>query len=144
MAQNSFRGSPEIGGSRLPDRDPKRSGRSGGRPGNLPGDDRNERDPVRQSEPLAPTDPLAMLDRKIQEFLGGGPALDPNDPSRRNPPRRPSDEEFDRPIGPTSTSEEEEPLLPGDPNDLGARGHRRRAKDDVTQSPVLRRGLLGV
>lgn len=143
MAQNGFRGSPEIGGSRLPDRDPRRSGR-GGRPGNLPGDDRNERDPVRPSEPLAPTDPLAVLDRRIQEFLGGGPAIDPNDPGRRNPPRRPSDEESDRRIGPVSKPEEEDLLIPGDPDNLGARGRRRRTQEDVSQSPVLRRGLLGV
>lgn len=110
-----------------------------------PGDDRNEGDPVRESAPLAEDDPLAKLDRTIQEFLGGGPAIDPNEPSRRNPPRRPSDEENDRRLIPvTRPNEEEEPLLPGDPSDLGARGRRRRTRDDGQESPVMRRGLLGV
>lgn len=113
------------------------------RPG-TPGDDRNERDPVRVSAPLAEEDPLAKLDRTIQEFLGGGPAIDPNEPSRRNPPRRPSDEENDRRLEPVLRPSEEEPLVPGDPNDLGARGRRRRTLDDGQESPVLRRGLLGV
>ena len=40
--------------------------------------------------------------------------------------------------------EEEPPIVPGDPDDLGERERRRRSRDDVNASPVLRRGLLGV
>lgn len=54
----------------------------------------------------------------------------------------------DRPVrllrpGPPA-EEEDPPILPGDPDELGARGRRRRTQDDRNPSPVLRRGLLGV
>lgn len=49
----------------------------------------------------------------------------------------------ERPLRP-APAEEEEVIIPGDPNDLGERGRRRRQEDDRDASPVLRRGLLGV
>lgn len=50
-----------------------------------------------------------------------------------------------RPIlRPNRQPEEEEIIIPGDPDDLGERARRRRSRDDVNTSPVLRRGLLGV
>lgn len=84
---------------------------------------------------------LRALEDKIDEILGGPPRGGEGSggqiqgPEGREP-RRPS---------PGPPREEEAPaLLPGDPNDLGARGRRRRAQDDTTPSPILRRGLLGV
>lgn len=59
-----------------------------------------------------------------------------------NPPNDELNPRLARPAKPPE--EEEPPILPGNPDDLGARGRRRRRDDDVNASPVLRRGLLGV
>lgn len=68
--------------------------------------------------------------------------FDPQNPGERRHHRNPNDDE--RPPPSLKSQEEEAPIIPGDPNDLGARGARRRSKDDINASPVLRRGLLGV
>lgn len=96
-------------------------------------------------DPLGdPTQPPGFLERAdaaIQEALSGTPGDDrittPND---RAPDRGPDIPLPER----RSRDDDEEVIIPGDPNDLGARAQRRRREDDDTPSPVLRRGLLGV
>lgn len=58
-------------------------------------------------------------------------------------PRRERDEDRQRPRSLRPAPEEEE-IVPGNPDDLGARGKRRRTIDEVNNPPLLRRGLLGV
>lgn len=64
-------------------------------------------------------------------------------PSTVHHRRNPRDDDL-RPLRPVSSPAEEEEIIPGNPDDLGARGKRRGSKDEVNASPVLRRGLLGV
>lgn len=91
------------------------------------------------------TDTLDEWSNDIQEALGGDaqditvPTERPFDGAHR---RNPNDEVRSPP--PLKPPEEDEPIIPGDPNDLGARGRRRGTRDAVNASPVLRRGLLGV
>lgn len=114
---------------------PRRSGLD------LPGDDGNERDPTR-------TTGIGLLDA-MNEFLQQ--PQQPQDitaPTERTASRiRPPNDELNAGLfRPTRAPEEEEPeiIVPGNPDDLGERGRRRRTRDGVNSSPVLRRGLLGV
>ena len=140
MARN-----PEMGGGRARSGSMERGVQGTGerRPRTEPrgflGDERNddERDPTR-------TTGIGFLDA-ADAFL-----QQPQTPQDvTTPTERPGNRELaDRPRQPLRSvrppEEEEPPILPGNPNDLGARGRRRRRQDDDTPSPVLRRGLLGV
>lgn len=125
----SFSRSPEVGGRdrdrRAPASETDKS-RPRREPGGFLGSDDDNRDPTR-------TD--GLLDRAFTAIA--------EDPFPRPVAREIGGSRESRPAekGP---SDEEEVILPGDPNDLGARGRRRRREDDDTPSPVLRRGLLGV
>lgn len=115
------------------------------------------RDPLEQSDSgsggAEPTEPKGLLealgdldlraaDEAIQRGVAPGEPLPFDDPSRRPGRRNPNDEE--RPALKPVVAEEEEPVLSGDPLNLGARGNRRRTQNGVNASPVLRRGLLGL
>lgn len=91
---------------------------------------------------LKPQEPstLEQLDEDIREFLGADPFEDSFRPARR----RPNDEGPDILGQGLRPPAEEEVIVPGDPSNLGARAGRRRKVLEVEQSPVLRRGLLGV
>lgn len=105
--------------------------------------DRPRRDPggfLGEGPEIDPTAPRGFLDGIIQDALAGPPQGGQRPGGQRQGP------ESREPRRPTLRPEEESPpaLLPGNPDDLGARGRRRRREDDDTPSPVLRRGLLGV
>lgn len=93
-------------------------------------------------------DSLTRTHKEIQAALSG-PSQDITTPTEREvrPGRRNPNDEGASLLGQGLTPrppEEEDPIIPGDPSNLGARGRRRRGQDAVTASPVLRRGLLGV
>lgn len=105
-----------------------------GRPGGGSGDPtKNEPGLVQQA-----VDALARIDKEFRAAVGA----DPFQESFRPDPRPPNDERPPRPA--LKPPDEEEPIVPGDADDLGARDRRRGARDAVNASPVLRRGLLGV
>lgn len=128
---NAFSGSPEVGGR---DRDRKRATpevvedrpRAGASLGEGP-----------ENEPVV--NPRGLLDQ-AQSAIEESPVLG----SPRGGREIESGGDRDRPLAPPPREEVVPPLLPGDPNDLGARGRRRRREDEDFSSPVLRRGLLGV
>lgn len=112
------------------------------RTNDLPGGDINgddgflPRDPTRDTGlGLLDAADIALHDRKQTP-------QDITVPTERTDRRNPNDDE--RPPPALKPPEEDEPIIPGDPDDFGARGRRRGTRDDVNASPVLRRGLLGV
>lgn len=95
------------------------------------------------------TAPIGLVGKALNAVadLAGVDSLQPTRPPPTEDPNRnvPNDDERFRLFGvPIPQAEEELPIVPGDPDDLGERGRRRRTRDDATASPVLRRGLLGV
>lgn len=112
----------------------------------LPGDDVNGSDPTEAPRGLVDRVDASLkeLHRDIQKAFSG-PSQDITTPTERSGVRPPNDERLPVLNGSRPTPEEEEPsIVAGDPDDLGERGRRRRRRDDVNASPVLRRGLLGV
>lgn len=107
-----------------------------------PGVDLGAGDPTLNERGLVPGSTLDRLDRQIQGLFSGEPQ-DITIPTELPGMRPPNDEERGF-LGPPPGPDEEEPLFPGDPNDLGARARRRRTIDEVNNPPLLRRGLLGV
>lgn len=146
--RTGFEGSPEVGGKDKERRrevkgplGPERTQRDRGPDRD---DDRDPSEPKGLLEALGDLD-LRAADEAIQRSIAPGEPLDFNDPNRRPGPRQSNDERvglFGRPLAPPK--DEEPPILPGDPDDLGERGRRRRTRNDGRASPVLRRGLLGV
>lgn len=146
MVRTGFESSPEIGG-RDPDRKRAMPESDNRRPRtDLAPNRDDEREPtVNRGLLNSIENELRAADKAIQRALAPGEPLDFADLSRR-PERRPPNDELNTGVfRPAKPPEEEEPrILPGDPDDLGERGRRRRTRDDVNSSPVLRRGLLGV
>lgn len=103
------------------------------------GNDGDEPDPTRKTG-------IGFLDAAEDFFQQSQIPQDITPPTERNGPgfRPPNDELNPGLRFPIKPPEEEMPIVPGDPDDLGERGRRRRRRDDVSTSPVLRRGLLGV
>ena len=137
--------SPEVGGK---DRDRKKPTEKNRGPLTRDNDNpREESDPRKTGigmldavddflqQKQTPGDPNIPTERSVDGF-------DPQTPEARRHHRNPNDDQ--RPARPVLKPPEEEPIIPGDPSNLGARGRRRGARDDVNASPVLRRGLLGV
>lgn len=139
---------PEMGGSRDRRKEQQRISRDrsnvkdrdrkGG--SDLPGDDSNERDPTRKTG-------IGFLDAADTFFQQPQTPQDITPPTERTgdgfrPPNDELNPGLQFPIKPPE--EEVPPIVPGDPDDLGERGRRRRSRDNVNTSPVLRRGLLGV
>lgn len=85
---------------------------------------------------------LEQIDLDIRKSLGADPFQDSFRPSPRRAGSGDERPNFLNRLAPPPV--EEEVILPGDPSNLGARGRRRRNVLDVDQSPVRRRGLLGV
>lgn len=102
----------------------------------------DERDPTEPAKGLIEQaqDFLTRTDKEIRAALGA----DPFQESFRPGPRAPNDEQERSLVAPRPPKDEEPLIVPGDPDDLGERGRRRRTRDGVNTSPVLRRGLLGV
>ena len=121
-------GSDRPGGRGRDDSDRPRSDR-------FPGDD--DRDPTRKTG-------IGFLDAAEAFFQQPQDPPSIVAPTERPGSLSPSDRSAPvlRPRPPAE--EEDPPIVPGDPDDLGARGRRRRTQDDRNPSPVLRRGLLGV
>ncbi len=136
---NSFSRSPEIGGKdrdrRAPATQTVRERPRTQTPSRPSRDD--DRDPTR-------TTGIGFLDAADAFLQQPQEPPDIVTPTERPGTLSPSDRS-DPVLRPRLPAEEEDlPIIPGDPDDLGARGRRRRIQDDRNPSPVLRRGLLGV
>ncbi len=106
-------------------------------------------DPNRDSDDgsFGGTDPTGIrgflkdAEGAINDFFAGPPQGGPGTGGSVQGPENNQPRPILRPNRPPK---EEEVIIPGDLDDLGERGRRRRSSDDVNTSPVLRRGLLGV